>query len=104
MEYDISKGFLYTLWNNQLRVKEGVVIGHRGWNKLEAIFKYGDRDSDWTRCSPEPGKLVHASLWLPERDDTKAKKILVDYYIGNIERLENQIAGYKEKIRLLNDA
>lgn len=100
----ISEGFLYTLWNGQLKIREGIVVESRRCSKREAIFRHGSRYCDWTRCSPEPRALVHAHLWLPERDDALARELLIEYYTENIKRLEKQIEGYQANIKILQDA
>ena len=103
MDIPISKGFLYGLWNGQLKIKEGTVLENNWRRDRHAIFRFGKRDGDWSRCSPEPEELMHARLWLPERDDAKACKILIGYYEEAIKRHEKQIEGYRENIRILEE-
>lgn len=101
VEYGETKGWLYELWNGQFKVRKGVVRKTQWCSKREAIFRYGYPDDDWVRCSAEPGKMMQAKLWLPERDDIKARNLLIEYYEGNIEKLERQIEGYRHNIRIL---
>ena len=104
MEELISKGFLYTLWNGRFNVKEGRVVRNQWCSRREAKFRYGDRDGEWIKCSPQSGIVVQAHLWLPEQDDVLARKILIDYYKGCINRVEKQIDGYRENIKILQNA
>ena len=101
MDEHISNGFLYTLWNDQLTVKEGMVLRNQWCSSREAIFQYSKRDADWTKCHPEPGKLVQAKMWLPERNDELGRRILADYHKACIENLKKKIASHEEKIKIL---
>lgn len=98
-----TPGYLYALWRGQIRVREGYVRKTRTYGRREGIFIYGEHDSDWVRCAAEPGKLVQGRLWISERDDAKACRLLIEYYQGNIERLEKQIEGYQTSIKILKN-
>ena len=104
MEEYISKGFLYTLWNDHLTVKEGNVVRNQWCSNREAIFCYGNRDGDWTRCHPEPGNIVCAKFWLPERNDELGRGLFLEYHKTCIRQLEMKIAAHNAKINLLQDA
>lgn len=103
-EPSATEGWLYELWRGQLRIREGTVF-KRQWSPMrEAIFKYGTLESgDWVKCNAEPGKLLQARVWLRERNDAQGCRLLIEYYEGNIERLEKQIEGYRANIKFLKD-
>lgn len=101
VEHGETKGWLYELWRGQFKVRKGVIRRTQPYGRREAIFRYGTLDSDWVRCSAEPGKMMQAKLWLPERDDIKARNLLIKYYEGKIEKVETQIEGYRDNIRIL---
>lgn len=103
-EEHVSKGYLYTLWGDTFTVKEGVLIDNHWRSKREMIFQYGKRDGDWTTCSPDPGVVVKAKFWLPERDDVLARKIMLNYHQSCIEDLRKKIASHEAKIKIIQDA
>ena len=101
--FNDTHGWLYELWRGQIKIREGNVRKTPWCSKREAIFTYDMADERWVRCSSEPGKLVHAKVWLRERNDALGCKLLIEYYEGNIEKLEKQIEGYRANIKTLRD-
>lgn len=104
MEEHITKGFLYTLWGDKFTVKEGIIGPNRWRSTREVVFEYGKRGGDWTTCSTEPGQVVKAKFWLPERDDDLARRIMLNYHEECIEDLHKKIASHEAKIKILQDA
>ena len=103
MEFTDTPGWLYELWRGQIKIREGSVRKTRWRSKHEAIFMYGTLEGDWVRCSSEPGKMLQAKVWLRERNDALGCRLLIEYYEGNIMKLEKQIEGYRVNIKTLRD-
>lgn len=101
MEEHISKGFLYTSWGNQLTVMEGDVIKNQWCRSNEALFVYGTRDNEWTKCDPNPKQICYGKLWLPERNDELGRKLLIEYHETTIDDLRKRIAAHEDNIEKL---
>lgn len=95
---DERKCYFYKFTNGKLKVKEG----HISRCSLHACkFQYGKKYHEWNRCHPESGEIMNGGLWLPERDDEKARDILIEYYESCIKDLEDRISSHREKIDIL---
>ncbi len=93
-----KEGFLYSVWSGELRVREGkVVIG----NPFRETYTFISKDAVSVTCSNHPGEVYNAMVWLEERDDQKAKELLIDYYQNKIDDLKEVIQGHQNKINLL---
>ena len=70
-----EKAFIYSLRSGELEIHEGFI-------RETADPNYGyfitstDINPKRYRCSSKSGIICNTSLWLPERDDKLAKKIL----------------------------
>ena len=104
MEQPIIKAFHYKLFNGRLSMKEGRIARDRSCHWREVKFIYGDGWCEWYKCNDEAGKMLNGGLWLPERDDEKARKLLLEYYEKTLADLQKKIASNEEKIRILKGA
>lgn len=113
------RGYLYSLWSGQLRVYEGSVHPGRGRRSdygratfiLEQRFLddgtsivYDGRVDKTMMCSINPGEVVNAVVWLIERDDTRARDILIEYEKSCIITLQEKIDAHRNKIRILENS
>jgi len=90
-------GVLYSLWSGELKSYTGKIeqVGKRPTDGLftNKIKRFG--------CSINPGEVSNAVVWLPIKDDEKAKNILIEYENNQILKLNEKIENHRHKIRLL---
>ena len=98
---EMCKCYYYRFTNGQLKIKEGHISGYC---ITGAKFQYGKKYHEWNRCHPEAGEIMNGGLWLPERDDKKARDILIEHYESCVKSLEERIANYRTNIKILSDA
>lgn len=101
---EMPKCYFYKFVNGRLKVKEGYISGYTYRSSHEMKFQYGKKYHEWNRCHPEAGEIMNGGLWLPERDDKKARDIFIEHYESCIKGLEERIANYRTNIEILNDA
>lgn len=99
-----STEYLYAMWHDRITIKEGHVDLRNFHGRREAVFYYGDKIFERNRCHPESGKVLNGRLWLPERNDELARKLLIEYNEQCIEELRVKISKHEEKIRILQNA
>lgn len=86
----MDTAYLYSMWSGVLVVYQGSV--YRGKDERQGQFKTlsGKR----FQCSSTEAVVLNSVVWLLERDDRKATKIIKKH-------LKNQISDHKEKIHRL---
>lgn len=100
---DKQKVYLYSIGDEGLLFLEGYIDHKRryyGGNRLpfciDGRFK--------SMCGRKSGYMYNGHVWLPERDDELARKILMEYENARIKDLERQIESHKKKIKILNES
>lgn len=92
--------YLYSLWNDQFTVTEGFVYILSGERRAHAKFYCEDRPNHVV-IDPAPGVIRQAKLWLTERDDERAKRLLREYHEDRVTELKKQIASHEQKLDIL---
>lgn len=92
--------YLYSLWNDKFTVSEGYVYIITIKTRAHAQFDCPNRP-DYVVVDPAPGVIRQAKLWLLERDDELAKRLLVEYHEGCIEDLKKKLRGHEQKLDIL---
>lgn len=102
--------FVYSIWSGELRVYEGDMhLIRPSWRSqmlgenLEprvGIFKNAVKRFE---CSTNPGVVHNKIVWLPERDDDKARQILIAYEETQIAKLQEKIQNHQAKINTLKE-
>lgn len=100
---NFETGYLYTMYGGKLKVYEGHVEPGR-WDTGKFIAQRDIIRTYRHTCNNKPGIVTNASVWLPEKNDTKAVDILVRYEMIQIEACEERIANHKLKIKMLQEA
>lgn len=103
---DNRHGFVYSLWTGKLTVMEGTFRPQRGngfgpWRRT--CYFESNAEHKILECSSTPGEVYNAMVWFKERNDEKAKRVLIDYQIKQIVKLEEKIAKHKQKIKLIQE-
>lgn len=88
--------FLYSMWNGRLVVYKGTVVG--SFQNGQARFLSFKRAH---QCSLNEGEMFNAVVWFKERDDEKAKKLLIHYEITMIVNAEMKIFRHKGTIQMI---
>jgi len=86
--------YLYSLLNGRFTVHEG------------RVYEYHKRGSFKSKtkslgCAAEEGIVYNSMVWLKERDDARAKEILIAYAESAIVLLQERINNHLSKIELL---
>lgn len=92
--------YLYSLWNDQFTVTEGFVYIFSGTRRDHAQFDCRER-TDYVVVDPIPGTIRQAKLWLLERDDELAKRLLRKYHEDCITDLKKKVQGHEQKLDIL---
>jgi hypothetical protein len=91
-----DKAYLYSLWSGKLKVYEGPIYG----------TEYSDTGTFKTKekrfkCSNQEGVVANSVVWLSEKDDKRAKKILIEYWESGKAVLQERIDNYDKKIEVI---
>ena len=109
----LTMGFLYSINTGKLVVRTGVVaLPETPIKKLEDEHLYSrkrinickfyvDDTNGRVIVSEEPGVVYHRCVWLPVRDDNKAKNLFVNSEIMKIKLLEKEIEKHNSIINSL---
>ena len=94
--------YYYTIRKGDFTVHKGAVVtDRRGWYRKVAF----ETRSDKLVCPDiyEIGVIQTGgpSIWMFERDDDKAKKMFLEYELGKLALLEDQLAKKKALIKTL---
>lgn len=96
--------YLYTIRTGELRVHKGVVFNDTGiyWRYPRVRFET-KQGKGWCPKRSEVGVIQTGgpSLWLTERDDTKAAKMLIEYELDKLAELEKQVVKKRRLIKML---
>lgn len=105
---EFEHGYLYSLWKGHLTVVEGEMHKRRmisypgrivSYSRIASFYVNGTRYD----CNPNPGEIHNAVVWLPERDDKRAKGIMIEYQKQCINKLLKRIDNHKQKIELIEE-
>ena len=96
--------YLYSRYRGRFDVYEGCVrpSNYGRGRYYQFIFKRNGKDST-LQCSGEAGVVHHSVLWLPERDDTKAREIFIKHEEDAIQALREKIEHHEWNIKLIKD-
>lgn len=94
----IPNCYIYTIRDNQLIIKKGDVFVNERYRS--ASFRPADNNTH-TACAIEAWDIRYGKLWLPNRDDERAKELLIKYHESRIEALRKQIKSHELTIRNL---
>lgn len=98
--------YLYTARNGKFNVYEGVITEDRRRYWTWLVVKFKKRSGvEFLPKDDEIGRVVTAGpkVWLTERDDALARKLLLEYEEGKLKELERAMATKKELIRVLRE-
>lgn len=93
--------YLYSRYSGRTEVYQGYI---RPFNRYGARFTYEKHGKDaYLQCPFESGVVRHGVVWLPERDDQKAKELFIEHEIQAICDLEEKIERRKWNIKRLKE-
>ncbi len=92
--------YLYSLWNDQFTVTEGTVVICSGNRRAHAKFDC-DTKREYIVVDPAPGMIRQAKLWLHERDDELARRLLREYHEECIADLKKKLHSHEQKLDIL---
>lgn len=97
--------YLYSRYRGRFDVYQGDVRpSSYSRSKSNAKFTYiRNGKESHLQCSIEPGVVHHSVLWLPERDDTKAREIFIKHEEDAIQALREKIEHHEWNIKLIKD-
>ena len=90
------KAYLYSIKTGKLVVYEGFVTPTIWDLRLRFLGK-----KKRLLVPLEPGEVCDSSLWLSERDDAKARKLLIRNEERHLLELYKQVANHQDKIKTL---
>lgn len=88
--------YLYSMWNGRLVVYQGKVVG--SFKNGQARFHSFKKAH---QCSLHEAELFNAVVWFKERNDQKAKDILIDYEQRMIRNAELKIFRHRGTIQMI---
>lgn len=94
--------YLYSVWSGTLKCHKGIIKDINS-SRHKDTGRFASKDGTVVWCSKNPGEVYNAIIWLPEKDDKKAKRLLVEYYDSRIMEEEAKIAELQKKIDILLD-
>lgn len=95
----VKNGYLYSMWNGIFTVYEGYL--HSSIPRQHPHFKCKNLRKGLGVAHKE-GEIYNAMVWLYDRNDDKARKILLDYEETLIRELQARIENHQVKIDLLS--
>ena len=96
-----KKVYLYSFSADKLTVTEGIVWKAKGeYAKESSRFSSIDKGYD---VSDEPGVVFNRTVWLSDRNDKKAMRILVKYERTKIAELRNKIKEHQNLIMVIKE-
>lgn len=98
--------YLYTIRTGEMRVHKATVVNGTGVYQRYPRVKFETKQGKgWCPMRKEVGIIQTGgpSLWLTERDDTKAKQMLREYEEGKLFELEKQVAKKRALIKMLEE-
>jgi hypothetical protein len=99
-----TKGFLYSKWQGRFEVQEGYVMASNYSHWLgRFVIKQGHKEKN-LQCALESGEVYNAVVWLPERDDEKARQLFIEREASIIEDLKRKIKRHEQAIQTLKEA
>lgn len=98
-----QKAYLYSMWNNELVMKEGYIDYTKFYYRNDRVPFHIDGHYK-TMCGREPGFVYNGFVWLTERDDELARRIFIGYEEMRIADLERQLENHKQKIKILKES
>lgn len=99
---DSQKVYLYSIGDEGLSVLEGYIDHRKRYYNNRLPFRIDGHFK--LMCGRKSGSMYNGHVWLPERDDESARKILMEYENARIKDLERQIENHKKKIKILNES
>ena len=91
--------YLYSLWSGRLVVHPGHV--HKGYLN-DDVGRFQSKNKSFG-CSIHPGVMYNSVVWLEERNDDRAKDILIEYEETQITALQEKIDNHLHKIKILKE-
>lgn len=102
-----TKGYLYSIWRDYLKIYEGEAItleyineNHRRI-KPRRVSLFVMNNGKKFGCSEEPGVVFNKMVWLTEKNDDIGRDLLIEYERLCIERLKEKIYGHRHTIEIL---
>lgn len=97
----IENAYLYSMWSGRLKAYEGSVYVYHGAATRPASFVI--KNEKRFMCSDKPGEVCNAVVWLAEKDDKLARKILIEYEEKQIAALMEKVENHQSKIFILKE-
>ena len=93
--------YLYSRYTGKTEVHQGYL---RPFNRYGARFTYERYGKDaYLQCPFESGVVRHGVVWLPERDDQKAKELFIQREKDAIAELQEKIKRREQNIKMLEE-
>ena len=96
----MNKGYVYSLWSGQFLCKEADFVTNPD-SRVENLYGAKTKAGKFMWVSNTPGVVYNAMVWLEDRDDERAVRILIEYQNQQITLLEEKILNHKHKINIL---
>lgn len=93
--------YLYSRYSGRIEVHQGYLSP---FNRYGARFTFNRNGKDaYLQCPFEAGVVSHNVLWLPERDDKRAKELFIEHERNAILDLQEKIKRREWNIKLLEE-
>lgn len=95
--------YLYSRYRGRFDVYQGDVRPcnfHRGNGRFTHMRH---RREVHLQCSIDPGVIHNSVLWLPERDDKRAREIFIEHEENAIQELRDKIEYHEWNIKMLKE-
>ena len=99
-----ENAFIYSVYGGSFRCYKGFIIATEsfftGKSKKHARFR-NTKTGLW--CSEKAGEIFNGVVWFPEKDDEKAKELLIKDLNKKVEILNKKIENLNDLIMILKD-
>ena len=80
-----------------------VIRGKEAEALYDILFVQEAPERNVIQCAKDPEVVYNKILWLPDRDDDKARQILIEYEESQICKLQDKIQNHQAKINTLKE-
>lgn len=95
-----NTGYIYSLWTGHFLCMEAE-FGVNPDSRVKDLYWAKTKAGKLLWVSNIPGVVYNAMVWLEDRDDDRAARILIDHQNQQIALLEEKILNHKYKIETL---
>ena len=98
-----TRAYLYFLKDDgTLSVHEGGVSPK--FHNWQRHVRFTPDKGNWCYVSSEPYEVYYRKVWMPERDDERAKMLYIEYHERKIKECEKNLEMHKQAVATLKES